>query len=424
MSAKAFVKHAILAALRASSITGSPALIDLYLRSKLRWNAGFDIEAARKLAKRSKAAAHQITAGKTLLYGSESRASRIKEAEACFQTAVDAQNNNAGAIALLGVAVDSQGKKTEARGYYEQALALDANNEIARQYLARLPTPSRGTSRYNRFPEAIDELRDLPALIAQEFLPRLPTLDKDIRRVSFVTVGSCFAANLSNALVAEGLKSTTLTIGEEVNSTFANRGVFEWALGDHEAAKDKYPFVASEYDRHKLRAEIEKTDVLVLTLGVAPGFFKTADGSFSKETAVTAVRGLRDGSLIYRQTTSDENFDNVARIVELIRAANPMCTVFITVSPVPLNTTFDGLSAFEADCISKSTLRLTAARCVKELPNCHYWPSFEIVRWIGAYVPNMYGEDDGSTFHVSERVVATIVKAFLSKIAGAKLNVA
>jgi hypothetical protein len=36
-----------------------------------------------------------------------------------------------------------------------------------------------------------------------------------------------------------------------------------------------------------------------------------------------------------------------------------------------------------------------------------------MVRWLGAYVPDMYGEEDGTTHHVSERVIRTVMRHFL-----------
>jgi GSCFA family len=231
----------------------------------------------------------------------------------------------------------------------------------------------------------------------------------------FVTVGSCFAANLSNALVYEGVAATTLTIGEQINSTFANRAIFEWAFGDHEKAQTNHPFVTG-YDRAKIAEEVKLADVLVYTLGVSPSFFDKDSGQFVLPDARAAVRGLKDGKLVYRHTSPDENASNILRIVELIRSVNPFCKIILTVSPVPLNTSFDESSAIEADCISKSTLRVAAAQVVRQIENCYYWPSFEIIRWLGAYVPGMYGADDGTTLHVSEHIISTIIRLFLSRI--------
>lgn len=47
-------------------------------------------------------------------------------------------------------------------------------------------------------------------------------------------------------------------------------------------------------------------------------------------------------------------------------------------------------------------------------PDVCYWPSLEIVKWVG---PNLtwpaYGLDDGKTRHVTRQLVAAIVDAFV-----------
>jgi hypothetical protein len=69
-------------------------------------------------------------------------------------------------------------------------------------------------------------------------------------------------------------------------------------------------------------------------------------------------------------------------------------------------------SSIEADCLSKSTLRVAADQIVGTTPGCIYSPSFEIVRWLGAYIPGMYGAEDGTPHHVSESIVQMIMGLF------------
>ena len=48
-----------------------------------------------------------------------------------------------------------------------------------------------------------------------------------------------------------------------------------------------------------------------------------------------------------------------------------------------------------------------------KLPGVHYWPSFEIVRWIGAHTGPVFGIDDGAQFHVSEALIGRITSQFI-----------
>ncbi len=103
----------------------------------------------------------------------------------------------------------------------------------------------------------------------------------------------------------------------------------------------------------------------------------------------------------------------------VVRMAGPEVKVVLTVSPVPLAGTTEHDSAITADCLSKSTLRVACEEAVaaRRGEGVLYWPSFEIVRWLGAHfgpeTPGPYGADDGNTRHVSEWLIDLIVALFV-----------
>jgi hypothetical protein len=76
---------------------------------------------------------------------------------------------------------------------------------------------------------------------------------------------------------------------------------------------------------------------------------------------------------------------------------------------------FEYESAVQADCLSKSTMRLVAHEVVNNsnIANVVYWPSFEVFRWAGSNAGNYFGADDGAAWHVSEEKVAGTVRAFV-----------
>jgi hypothetical protein len=49
----------------------------------------------------------------------------------------------------------------------------------------------------------------------------------------------------------------------------------------------------------------------------------------------------------------------------------------------------------------------------QSIPGVHYWPAFEIVRWLSGHAGVMYGNDDDNPRHVSQKVVQTIIDLFL-----------
>lgn len=119
------------------------------------------------------------------------------------------------------------------------------------------------------------------------------------------------------------------------------------------------------------------------------------------------------GNYVFRNTTVEENVNNLQAIIDLVRRSNANCDFVFSLSPVPLTATLEARSSMEADCLSKSILRVAVEQIVTTSPRCLYWPAFEIVRWLGSYFPGMYGEEDGTTGHVSERVIDLIIALFL-----------
>jgi hypothetical protein len=167
------------------------------------------------------------------------------------------------------------------------------------------------------------------------------------------------------------------------------------------------------FGRDEVGLLLGQADVIIYTLGVAPCFFDKASGAFVLPPRAQGVRSVVGGKYVFRTTTVDENVANLRGIVAAVRQVNPDCRFVFSLSPVPLTSTLEPRAALEADCLSKATLRVAVDQVVADTRGCVYWPAFEIVRWLGACVPDMYGEEDGTTHHVSERIIRTIMRHFL-----------
>jgi hypothetical protein len=73
-------------------------------------------------------------------------------------------------------------------------------------------------------------------------------------------------------------------------------------------------------------------------------------------------------------------------------------------------------SPFVADCLSKSVMRLAAHEICTEFDDrILYWPSFEMVRWLGGHVPPVFGQSDGHARHPNDELVDMIAKSSISK---------
>ena len=166
--------------------------------------------------------------------------------------------------------------------------------------------------------------------------------------------------------------------------------------------------------KRKIAALLRQAQLIIYTVGVAPCFFEAATGKFVMPERSEAVLGaVLRGRYFCEIPRLMKTLKISGKIIFLIRKENPNCKFVFSLSPVPLAATLENRSAMEADCLSKSILRVAVEQLLQNVDGCIYWPSFEIVRWLAAYIPGMYGDEDSSTRHVSERVVRTIIRAFL-----------
>jgi hypothetical protein len=70
-----------------------------------------------------------------------------------------------------------------------------------------------------------------------------------------------------------------------------------------------------------------------------------------------------------------------------------------------------------SDCVSKSILRVAIDQFFREHApkTAYYWPSFEMVRWVGAHVdfPTLF--EDNTPRHVNRGIVEIIITNFVRK---------
>jgi hypothetical protein len=245
-------------------------------------------------------------------------------------------------------------------------------------------------------------------------LPRQPPADP--AAASICTFGSDFAADLSRLMTKQGVPSTSLQIEETVNSTFAIRVLMEVICdepGGRPHADMRETFGASFFEG--VRAKLRKATHLVLTVGVAPTFFRNDDKSFVFGKNYREM--LKAGEIHMRTTTFRENAENLRRTLALMQKIAPDARRVITVSAVPLGATAEMPSVVIADCVSKATLRAVVHEVVSADPSLTYFPAFEIVRWLSGYTcTEVYGADDGDSRHVSDWLTEFIVASFIARL--------
>lgn len=326
----------------------------------------------------------------------------------------------------LGEALIGQGRTTEAEAALQAAIRLDPECTEPRNLLRLINTsspPSRPPSMVRPWPSAQRPFAN-PRKVLERYVLRGRPEDRFIRPGSaFLTMGSCFAENLARRLAASGHVSAYEAIGEDVNSTFANRCMLHWL--EHGVVDEPTASMQEVYGsdcRERLRQAIIKSDIFVLSLGVAASFFHRVTGEFAfiagNVSQLARERLMAEYKM--RTTTVAENVENIHGILDAIaRIAGRRSRVVLTVSPVALEATNEFESAPVADCLSKSTLRLACQEVLtaRSGEGVIYWPSFEMVRWLGPHygpgVPLAFGANDGNTHHVSSWLVELVVNLFL-----------
>ena len=248
--------------------------------------------------------------------------------------------------------------------------------------------------RKSRYPRMNEEFLDLPRVIADFILDEKSKLSFGTNSRFFLQ-GSGFAENLYDELKQAGYPCFYNPVTEALNNPLANKtylAMLKAAIND------------------PVRNEMQKADIFILTIGVAPSWFARSDGQF------VLVPDMRSTSLhVQRTATVKEATDALLDAIKSIREINPTIQIVLTLSPVPLGITFEFSSAIVADCLSKSILRAAVHETLVACGDSKtmYFPSFEIVRWVGAHAGNAFG-DDGLPRHISKEYVKHIIASFLS----------
>lgn len=242
----------------------------------------------------------------------------------------------------------------------------------------------------SKYPRHARDLDNLASACKEYVLPGYWPSKPVLKKTDPVwTMGSCFADNVKAALMRAGVPCASISLKERNNSPPLLRLFTQKLITEVGEARD---FVAA-------------AKCAIITLGVA-----AAQYSPSGELLYSDAETVGDWKPISAAAAQAD----IAATVTNLRTINPNLIVILTVSPVPVNRSPWRHGAVTADCISKSTLRVAVEQYLESRPDkVAYWPAFEIVRWLGAHKPGMYGADDELQRHVSNGVVDLITGLFV-----------
>jgi len=271
-----------------------------------------------------------------------------------------------------------------------------------------------------RYPNNVALFDNLEALIDSHVLNGYQPTEILADGRPVVTQGSCFAHNVARSLARNGAKVAHLNVNEFINTTYANLAFFMGAAGEPHpgAAELKALFSANKgFDMQAFEASVKEAAAFIFTIGVAPIWYH-------KQSNLPSIAPSRYHLREFEMRTSsvEENRDNILATLQRVRRINPDISIFLTLSPAPLDASNEFASALVADCVSKSVLRIAIHEVMKkQLPKVTYWPSFEIVRWVGSHLGPVYGAEDQHPRHVSNWIVDVIVRKFMTYNGGAAL---
>lgn len=174
-----------------------------------------------------------------------------------------------------------------------------------------------------------------------------------------------------------------------------------------------------EFDRrHHLsavRRAFEEADVFVFTLGLTEAWVDRRDEAvFPLAPGVSG--GEFDGDIhAFRNFGVSETTDDMRAAIASIRQENPRIKILLTVSPVPLNATFERRHVLQSTAYSKAVLRVAAQQLCDALDGVDYFPSYELIT--SPHCSGTYFVGDKRT--IDESGVEHVMETFFSHYAPA-----
>jgi hypothetical protein len=270
---------------------------------------------------------------------------------------------------------------------------------------------------------------DRPLTVAdvmQGWSPERPFITRSTRVLAF---GSCFAEYFIRLLADHGYNQWQIPaeshgLSEEplllsLGNTFENAFVvvqqFRWAFGEFTPSshlwftKDKKYFAATEERRENIRANLERADVVVITLGMSEVWYDKLDGEVLWRSIPARLYDPERHA--FKVATVEETTAALHALDELVSRFLPRLKIVLTLSPIPFVATFRNQSPVTANTVSKSVLRAAldaflGAPGVALSGRYHYFPSYELA--LNLFEAPFLGDNR----HVKPEVATLILTAF------------
>ena len=285
---------------------------------------------------------------------------------------------------------------------------------------------------------------------AADVWPRPQTTFRIRRGEVIFTIGSCFARNIEQHLVALGCAVPMMDLdipprewSGERNGAMnkfhppAFRQCLEWTAAIHDrdgvvawtdceplafdlgdgrmldmdmacAPVPRERFLERRQHIYEVFSRAFSADCLMMTPGLIEAWRDRSTGLYIHE-APTLKPMLADPERWELEILSYEAcLADLLAAIDVVRARNPAVKVLVTTSPVPMSATFSGQDVRIANTYSKSVLRAACGAASMQRPAVDYFPSYECATL--SFPPGVWKED---RIHVSSGFVGKIVSHML-----------
>ncbi len=156
-------------------------------------------------------------------------------------------------------------------------------------------------------------------------------------------------------------------------------------------------------------ARVTQASAIFLTLGFTETWLDSETGiALNVAPRPMLIKKWPDRFRFFNATHRDV-MQSLEKIFELLtRRIRPDLKFIVTVSPVPLGTTFTEMDVISANAYSKATLRSVAGEFCARHPNVDYFPSYEMVM---STSPDIAWDAD--KVHVTQELVDTVIGRFV-----------
>lgn len=263
----------------------------------------------------------------------------------------------------------------------------------------------------HKYPRSAAELLDVAPASEQHLWSKYAPAERLLESNDLVmTMGSCFARNLGEALGRRGLSGKVYRVYEEANSPLLNELLLDCLINEKPsvAASELFSAEISAEMGDQFLADLKSAAGFILTVGVGICCYEKKSGKL-----VVRPNAREHYDCAWRVIEPKEAAQSIRRFIDMLKGINPLLDIVVTVSPVPLFRSFQTPSAFVEDCLSKSALRLAVHEVVEHDSSVHYWPTFEFFRWLGSHVDPVFGAEDNLPRHPNREYVQIAVDAFI-----------